>query len=112
MYEKMLSEYANGTNSMAIEAEKTANSWEGSTNRLSNSWTKFVDSLTNKDTIVGTINILSDLLSEITSLTSGFDNLNSTIVGGSSIGTFSALAGLVSSFFGVGKLLHCAPFCI
>lgn len=38
-YETMLQQYANGTGSMAAEAEKTANSWEGSLNRLSNTWT-------------------------------------------------------------------------
>lgn len=68
MYEKMLDDYANGTGSMAKEAEKTAKSWEGSTNRMSNSWTKLVDGFTNQDAIIGTINILSGLLDTISKL--------------------------------------------
>ena len=41
-YEKMLGEYETGNGSMAREAEKTAQSWEGSLNRMSNSWTSFI----------------------------------------------------------------------
>ena len=37
-YETMLQQYATGTGSMAAEAEKTADSWEGSLNRIGNTW--------------------------------------------------------------------------
>lgn len=68
-YEKMLSQYKNGTDSMAAEAEKMANSWEGSINRLTNSWTQFISSLTDQDNIVGAANGLSGLVSILTTIT-------------------------------------------
>lgn len=37
-YEKMLGQFEDGTGSIAKEAEKTANSWAGSMNKLSNTW--------------------------------------------------------------------------
>lgn len=64
----MLSEYKNGTGSMATEAEKTASSWEGSANRLENSWTKLIDSLTDQDAIVNAINSTSTFLNGLTSI--------------------------------------------
>lgn len=68
-YEKMLSQYKNGTDSMTAEAEKLANSWEGSINRLTNSWTLFISSLTDQDSIVGAANGLSGLVSIVTTIT-------------------------------------------
>jgi len=44
IYSKMLNEYANGAGSMAVEAEKTAQSWEGRLNSLQNSWDSLVSS--------------------------------------------------------------------
>lgn len=71
MYEKMLQEYSDGGGSMAREAEKTANSWEGSLNRLSNTWTSTVDNFANSDGIIIGINTLNGLLSVVDKLTSG-----------------------------------------
>ncbi|MBQ3512509.1 MAG: phage tail tape measure protein, partial [Lachnospiraceae bacterium] len=51
LYEKMLGEYSQGTNSALTEAKKTADSWEGRLNSLQNSWDSFVNSLTNKNVI-------------------------------------------------------------
>lgn len=68
-YESMLQQYANGTGSMAAEAEKTANSWEGSLNRLSNTWTDTVGNIINSDAIITAINSFNSLLSVINSVT-------------------------------------------
>lgn len=68
-YEKMLQEYASGTGSMAAEAEKTANSWEGRLNSLQNSWDSFVNSLTNKDAIMGGISFFDRLIQGAEALT-------------------------------------------
>lgn len=54
---------------MTAEAEKLANSWEGSINRLTNSWTLFISSLTDQDSIVGAANGLSGLVSILTTIT-------------------------------------------
>lgn len=68
-YESMLQQYANGTGSMAAEAEKTANSWEGSLNRLSNTWTDTVGNIINSDAIITAIKSFNSLLSVINSVT-------------------------------------------
>lgn len=54
-YESMLQQYADGSGSMAVEAEKTANSWEGSMNRLSNTWTDTIENIANSDAIITAI---------------------------------------------------------
>ncbi len=69
LYEKMLQDYADGLGSMDIEAEKTANSWEGRLNALSNSFTSFVNTLTNKDAIMGGISFFDRLLQGAETLT-------------------------------------------
>ena len=71
-YEKMLKDYSEGTGSAAIEAEKSANNWEGATNKLSNTFTGFMQNFVNTDGIIGTTNA-------ITGLVSGFDTLTSKI---------------------------------
>lgn len=68
-YEKMLGEYAQGAGSMTREAQKTANSWEGSLNRLSNTWTDTVGNVANSDGIITAINGLNGLLGVINKIT-------------------------------------------
>jgi len=62
MYEKMLSEFSQGTGSALEEAEKTANSWEGRLNSLQNSWDSFINTLTNKEAIMGGISFFDRLI--------------------------------------------------
>lgn len=61
-YESMLQQYAEGTGSMAAEAEKTAKSWEGHLNSLSNSFTSFVNTVTSKDAVLGGIGFLDKMI--------------------------------------------------
>ena len=65
----MLQEYADGTGSMAREAEKTANSWEGSLNRVKNTWTDTVENVADSDAIIRLINLFNDLLSTLNNVT-------------------------------------------
>lgn len=103
LYEKMLQDYADGEGSMAREAEKTAKSWEGSLNRLGNSWTKFIDSLTNQDAIIGATNALSNLLNGITSITDKIGVLSTAglgigaILGGKNVGKENYISNLQTS---------------
>lgn len=62
LYEKMLKEYSQGTSSALEEAEKTANSWEGRLNALRNDWDSFVNSVTNKNVILGGISFFDNML--------------------------------------------------
>ncbi len=69
LYEKMLSEFSQGAGSALEEAEKTANSWEGSMNRLQNSFDSFINTLTNKEAIMGGISFFDGLIQGAESLT-------------------------------------------
>lgn len=62
MYEKMLSEFSQGTGSALEEAEKTANSWEGRLNSLQNSWDSFINTLTNKEAVMDGISLFDRLI--------------------------------------------------
>lgn len=111
MYEKMLQDYTDGKGSMAEEAEKTANSWEGSMNRLSNTWTSVVSNIADSDAITTGINALNGLLGVVEKLTSGFTQLSSFLTSGfgllgegnSSFGTLGAISGLLMNKAGIGE---------
>lgn len=62
LYEKMLGEFSQGTDSALEEANKTADSWEGRLNALQNSWDSFVNTLTNKEAIKGGISFFDRLI--------------------------------------------------
>lgn len=93
MYSTMLEQYAQGTGSMAAEAEKTANSWEGSLNRLSNTWTDTVENIADSDAIITAINGLNGILSAVNNIT---DALGSA-------GTIGAGIGIATSIKNVGR---------
>ncbi len=80
-YEKMLQDYSDGTGSAAIEAEKSANNWEGSVNKLSNAFTGLVQNFANSDEIISVTNLLTDLVSTIDNVTEAVGPLAS-ILGG------------------------------
>lgn len=69
MYSKMLQEYETGGGSMAVEAEKTANSLEGSLNRLANTTTSIVNNFLNADTMTGLTNMLNLVLKIVDGIT-------------------------------------------
>lgn len=99
MYSKMLEEYAQGTGSMAAEAEKTAKSWEGSLNRLKNTWDATVENVANSDAITAIINGFNGLLSIVNKFTDA--------VG--SFGSIGVLSGLFMNMTGIGErtMFHC-----
>ena len=88
MYEEMLQQYEAGNGSMAREAEKTANSWEGSLNKLSNTWTDFVNGLVTSDTAKGVIDFLTTIIKNIDKLRDSIGTLP-TLLG--SIATVGAV---------------------
>ena len=100
LYEKMLQDYAEGTGSMAREAEKTAQSWEGSMNRLSNTWTDTVENIANSDAIIKIINSLNELLSIVNNVTDSIGSL----------GTIGLGAGIFAGFKNIGKRLQMQEF--
>lgn len=95
MYSKMLDEYAQGTGSMAAEAEKTANSWEGSMNRLSNTWTDAIKNIANSDTIIAVINSLNGLVGIINGITEKLGSFRSIGLG---IGLFAGVKNIGKTY--------------
>ncbi len=73
MYSTMLEQYADGLGSMDKEAEKTAKSWEGRMNSLSNSFTSFVNTLTDKEAVLNGISFFDRLIQGAESLVDTFD---------------------------------------
>ena len=61
-YIKMMGDYEDAAGSALREAEKSADSWEGRLAQLQNSWDSFVASLTDKDTIKGSISFLDSTI--------------------------------------------------
>lgn len=92
LYEKMLQDYAKGNNSMAIEAEKTAQSWEGSSKRLKNTWVDTVENVANSDAIITLINSFNSLLTVINNVTEALG----------SFGTISTVGAGILSANGLG----------
>jgi phage tail tape measure protein, TP901 family, core region len=85
-YEAMVRQYADGTGSMAAEAELTVDSWEGSLNRLSNTWTSTVGNFANSDAIVSAVNHLNNLLTVINNVTENLGSFGTIGLSGLGIG--------------------------
>ncbi len=81
LYEKMLQEYANGTGSLAAAVEETVNSWEGSLNRLSNTWTDTIGNIADSGAITAMVNALNSLLTTLNHVTGALGPLATIGVG-------------------------------
>lgn len=68
-YEKMLSEFSQGSGSSLNEAMKTAESWEGRLNALQNTWDGLINSITNQDYIKGGVSFLDNVIQSFQRLT-------------------------------------------
>lgn len=89
----MLQQYADGSGSMAREAEKTAKSLEGSLNRLSNTWTDTVENVLNADDLTTIVDGLNGILNVINFLTEKLGTL----------GTIGLGAGIFAGIKNVGR---------
>ena len=81
-FNQMLTDYAGGSGSAMEAAMSTADSWEGSLNRLSNTWTDTVGNFVNSDAIISGINALNSLLEMINKLTDALGPINSLALAG------------------------------
>lgn len=91
-YETMLQQYVDGTGSMAREAEKTANSWGGTLNRVKNTWYDTVENVANSDAIITMLNGFNSLLQLVNKATDALG----------SFGTIGLGAGLFAGIKNVG----------
>lgn len=81
IYEKMLVDYSNGSGSAMNEAMKSANNWEGSLNRLHNTWVKTVQNIADSDAIITVINGTNSLLDVLDKLTSKLGSIGTIGLG-------------------------------
>ena len=93
LYEKMLKDYAEGSGSALEEAMKSANNWEGSMNRLGNTFTKIMNNIVNSDAVITVTNGFNSFLSVIDKVTSKLGSL----------GTIGLGAGLFAGVKNTGK---------
>lgn len=77
LYSKMTNDYSHGIGSLSSEAEKAADSWEGSLNRLSSTWTGTFNNIIKSDGIASVANSLNFLLTNIRSITASLGPLGS-----------------------------------
>lgn len=92
LYEKMLKDYAEGSGSALEEAMKSANNWEGSMNRLGNTFTKVVNNIVKSDAVIAGANGLNSLFSVIDKVTSKLGSL----------GTIGTIGGAIAGAKGLG----------
>lgn len=76
-YESMIQQYKNAAGSMALEVARTTDNWEGSLNRLSNTWTSVINNMIDSDGVTFIINNLNNVLSVIDKLTAKAGSLES-----------------------------------
>jgi TP901 family phage tail tape measure protein len=99
-YEKMIGLYSHGIGSAAQEAEKSSKNWEGSMNRLSNTWTSTVNNIANSDAIITSINSINGVISVVDKLTNALGSL----------GTIGLGAGLLAGFKNAGRVKCCPSY--
>lgn len=118
-YEKMLSEFSSNeaVGSAMEEAEKSANNWSGSLNKLSNSWAELVNQFINSDNMIESIQSVDKIVQDLTdsSVTGALGSLADILTGiiklvGNASDKFGTIPTLlttiagISAFKGVGKL--------
>lgn len=96
-YKTMLQQFEDGTGTMAFEADKTAKSWEGSLNRLKNTWADTIENIANSDGIIAIINGFEKIISGVNKLT---DTLGS-------LGTVGLGTALYAGYKNFGKTYEC-----
>lgn len=93
MYEKMLQDYAGGAGTLAAQAELAADSWEGSLNRLSNTWADTLGNIITPEAVTAFADGLNGVLSIIGRITEALGPA----------GSAGLTAGLLASFKDVGR---------
>lgn len=92
IYEKMLSEYAQGEGSALKEAQKTAESWQGLLNQISNNWTGFIQNFADDSLVTNTLKFINELVKGADSLVQTFGALPTLITAiGTGLGAKTSL---------------------
>jgi TP901 family phage tail tape measure protein len=87
-YEKVLKDYENANGSAQTEADKTANSWQGVLNQLSNTWIEFINNFVTAKGMTTFIKNLQSALDTVNGLVDGFGKIPSLIATIGAVNTF------------------------
>ena len=97
------------TGFLNAEAKKTADSWEGSLNRIGNTWNATIGNIVDSDLVVSIINSLNSLLTVLDNVTDKLGPLGSI---GTGIGLFTGLKNVGSpKMFGHKIVLNIPTVC-
>lgn len=109
-YSKMLSEFNSNeaVGSAFEEAMKSANSWEGKLNELSNSWTDFVNGIVNSDTAKGVIDFITNIIKDIDKLRDSIGTIPTLLSGIAAVGVFKNAGELLNTPVYAQPQLICA----
>ncbi len=100
MFDKMLVDYSEGTGSALEESNKSAENLTGTINKLSNSWTEFINTIVKSDGLKNGVKLLDSLVQGATNLV---DKLGS-------LGTIGLGAGLFAGVKNTGKYVQVYGF--
>lgn len=101
-YEEMLELYSQGMGSAAKEAEKSANNWSGSLEKVKNSWYDLVANFANSDGIITALNTVNSIIQGVDKLTSSLGTLGTIGLGG---GVFAGIKNI-----GQDKMWSCKTY--
>ena len=98
-YSKMLSEFNSNeaVGSAFDEAMKSAESWEGKLNELSNTWTDFVNGLVTSDTAKSVIDFLTTIIKNIDKLRDSIGTIPTLLGSIATVGAFKNVGGLINT---------------
>ena len=108
-YNSMMSLYNSDSavGSAQQEADKSANNWTGTLNKLSNSWSELVSKFAESDSIITILNLVNDLTQGLENLTDVLNTISSLGGNISSLGgNIGNIVGLVQSLTGHGEKIY------
>ena len=109
-YSKMLSEFNSNdaVGSAFEEAMKSAESWEGRLNELSNTWTDFVNGFISSDLAKGAIEFLTSIIKSVDELRESLGTIPTILASIAAVGAFKNVGGLLNTPVYAQPQLICA----
>ncbi len=109
MFDKMLVDYSEGTGSALEESNKSAENLTGTMNKLSNSWTEFINTIVNSDELKSGVKLLDSLVQGATNLVDKFGSFGTI---GAGAGIFAGIKNVGSpKMFGLNNVLNIPTVC-